>query len=81
MILEGDLVKEKIIKLFKKAINFNYKDYINTSVLFLVFVITNILNSSCVRFFTVKNYFSIKPIIADLAILAFIGAAAYLFKP
>ena len=74
-------MKEKTIKLFKKVINFNYKDYVNTSVLFLVFVVTNILNSSLVRFFTVKNYFAIKPIIADLAILAFIGAAAYLFKP
>ena len=74
-------MKERILKLFKKVINFNYKDYINTSILFLVFVITNILNSSLVRFFTVKNYFAIKPIIADLAILLFIGAAAYFFKP
>ena len=74
-------MKEKIFKLFKKVLNFNYKEYITTSILFLTFVITNLLNSSLLRFFTVKNYFDIKPILADLAIVTFIGAFAYFFKP
>jgi len=74
-------VKEKFFKLFKKILNFNYKEYITTSVLFLTFVITNLINSSLLRFFTIKNYFDIKPILADLAIVTFIGAFAYFFKP
>jgi len=74
-------MREKLYKLFKKVLNFNYKEYVTTSVLFLTFVITNLLNSSLLRFFTVKNYFDIKPILADLAIVSFIGAFAYFFKP
>ena len=74
-------MKEKIMKPVKKILNFNYKDYARTSILFLTFVITNLINSSLLRFFTIKNYFDIKPIVADLAILLFIGVAAYLFKP
>lgn len=74
-------MKEKIFGFFKKIFNFNYKDYINTSILFLFFVITNLINSSLVRFFTVKNYLDIKPVLADLAILLFIGVFAYFFKP
>ncbi len=74
-------MKEKIFKLFKKVLNFNYKEYITTSILFLTFVITNLINSSLLRFFTVKNYFDIKPILADLAIVTFIGAFAFFFKP
>lgn len=74
-------MKDKIFDFFKKIFNFNYKDYINTSILFLFFVVTNLFNSSLVRFFTVKNYFDVKPILADLVILLFIGVFAYLFKP
>lgn len=74
-------MKEKIFKLFKKFLKFNYKEYITTSILFLTFVITNLINSSLLRFFTVKNYFDVKPILADLAIVSFIGAFAYFFKP
>lgn len=74
-------MKEKIFGFLKKIFNFNYKDYINTSILILFFVITNLINSSLVRFFTVKNYLDIKPVLADLAILLFIGVFAYFFKP
>ncbi len=74
-------MKEKIFNILKKIININYKDYIKTSILFLTFIITNLINSSLLRFFTVKNYFDFKPIIADLAFLLFIGIFAYFFKP
>jgi len=82
---EGDFLKTKfkniLIKTGKDILNFNYKDYINTSILGLVFIISSLLNSSLVRFLTTKNYFAVKPIIADLAFLLFVTTAAYLFKP
>lgn len=72
---------EKINKTFKKIFNWNYKEYVSTSILFLTFILTNLLNSSLLRFFTVKNYLDIKPVLADLAVLLFIGIIAYFFKP
>lgn len=74
-------MKEKIFEKLRKIYKINYKDYINTSILFLFFIVTNLLNSSLVRFFTVKNYIDIKPVLADLSILLLIGVFAYLFKP
>lgn len=57
------------------------KRYVSTNVLFLTFVITSLINAYLLRYFTVKNYFNIKPIIADLSIILIIGAVGYLFKP
>ena len=74
-------MKQKIMKPIKKLMSLNYKEYAKTSILFLTFIITNLLNSSLLRFFTIKNYFAVKPIIADLAFLLFIGIFAYFFKP
>jgi len=74
-------VKEKITKTIKKLMSLNYKEYAKTSILFITFILTNIINSSLLRFFTIKNYFDIKPIIADLAFLLFIGIFAYFLKP
>lgn len=68
-------------KMLKNAFNFNYKNYINTSILGLVFIITNLLNSSLVRFFTIKEYLVFKPILSDLTVLLFITVASYFFKP
>ena len=68
---------KKIMKFFKE---FQYKEYANTNKLFLTFVISSLLNSTLLRFFTVKNYFAIKPILADLAIILLFGSFVYLFK-
>ena len=74
-------MKEKIFKFVRKILNINYKEYISTSILFLTFIISNLVNSSVLRFFTVKNYFDLKPVLADLAVLLFLGVIAYFFKP
>lgn len=60
------------------------REYIRHNVLFIVFVITCVINSTVLRFFcmhTLENYLSIKPIIADLAIIIIIGSFGYLLKP
>ena len=60
------------------------REYIKNNILFLTFVITCVLNSTLLRFFcmnTIENYLSIKPIIADLAIVIIVGSFGYLLKP
>ena len=74
----------KIKKTSKQYINkfkFNSKIYLKTNVLFASFVLSSLLNASLVRYFTVKNYFDIKPIIADLAVIIIIGAFGYFIRP
>lgn len=68
----------RIVKFFKE---FNYKEYASTNKLFIVFIVTSLLNGMFLRFFTVHNYFAIKPILADLAIILLFGSFVYLFKP
>ena len=71
-------------KLFKnikdKIVNFNYKEYANTNRQFIAFVLSNLVNATLLRFFTVHNYFAIKPLLADLAIILLFGSFVYLFK-
>ena len=45
--------------------NFDYKRYISTNKQFIAFVISNVINACLLRFFTVHNYFAIKPLLAD----------------
>lgn len=59
----------------------NSKSYLKTNILFMTFVITSVLNGCLLRFLTVKNYFDISPIIADLAVVVIIGAFGYFIKP
>ena len=47
----------------------------------MTFVISSVINGCLIRFLTVKNYFDIKPIIADLAIILILGAFGYFIKP
>ena len=73
-------MKKKInefIDLFK----LHSKSYLHTNILFMTFVSTSVLNGCILRFLSVKNYFDIKPIIADLAIVLIIGAFGYFIKP
>ena len=71
---------EKLIDVIKKSKN-NVIYFFKNNVLFSVFIITSLINSSLIRFFTVKNYTAISPILADLAFILFVGAFAYAFKP
>lgn len=70
--------------IIKKAINkiktFDYKKYAQTNKQFIAFVISNLINATLLRFFTVHNYFAIKPLLADLAIILISGSFVYLFK-
>ncbi len=59
----------------------NSRSYLSTNILFMTFVITSVLNSTLLRFLTVKNYFELKPILADLAVVLIIGAFGYFIKP
>ena len=74
-------MKKKIKKFIKQFKEFEYKEYAKTNVLFLTFVITTLLNGMLLRFITVHNYFAIKPIVADLAMILLFGSFVYLFKP
>lgn len=56
------------------------KEFICTNKLFLIYVMCNLLTSTLLRFLTVKNYFNIKPFIADLGTIIIIGSFSYLFK-
>lgn len=69
-------MKESLFIMIKKIIN-----YFKENILFLTFVITSILNEFLLRAFSVKNYFEIKPLVADLAIILIIGSFGYFFKP
>ena len=56
------------------------KEFICTNKLFLIYIICNLLTSTLLRFLTVKNYFNIKPFIADLGTIIVIGSFSYLLK-
>lgn len=70
-------IKNKI-KLIK---NINFKQYFQNNSLFVVTVVTLLLNSTILRFITVKNYFDFRPIIADLAMVLIVCSFVYLLKP
>lgn len=74
-------MKNKIKEFFKQFKEFEYKEYARTNVLFLTFVITTLINGMLLRFLTVHNYFAIKPVVADLAMILLFGSFVYLFKP
>ena len=74
-------MKSKINNIIEKIKKFDYKYYFNTSLLFFTFVITTLINGIILRFVTVHNYFAIKPILADLALILLLGSFVYLFKP
>ena len=68
-------------KQFIKSFKAWSKRYVSTNILFMTFVITSLINSYLLRYFTVKNYFNVKPIIADFSVILIVGAIGYLFKP
>lgn len=73
-------MREKIEIFFTEASK-KVKKYTKTNILFLTFVLTSVMNSTILRILTVKNYFALQPILADLAVVVIIGAFGYLLKP
>lgn len=69
-----------MIKSLKKGIK-KFKKYLSTNILMCTFIITCLINSSIVRFFTVANFFALKPILADLTFLLIITSFGYFIKP
>ncbi|NLZ46867.1 MAG: LTA synthase family protein, partial [Clostridiales bacterium] len=57
-----------------------FKNSILSNILFLTFVLTSLINSFLLRAFTVKNYISLKPILADIVIILIIGVFGFLIK-
>ncbi len=70
---------EMVVESIKKIVVF-VKLYFKTNILFMTFVISSVINASILRFVTVKNYFDIRPVIADLAVVLIIGAMGYFIK-
>ena len=66
-----------VLKKSKKSVIY----FLKNNVLFSTFIITSLINGCLIRFFTVKNYSAISPVLADLAFVLFVGAFAYFFKP
>jgi len=67
---------KKLIKILDKI-----KKYLSTNILMSTFIITGLINACLIRFFTVSNYFAIKPILADIVVLLVITAIGYFVKP
>ena len=74
-------LNKKVKKIIKQIKEFDYKYYLNTSILFCTFVVANLINGMLLRFITVHNFFAIKPVVADLALILLLGSFVYLFKP
>ena len=76
--------KEKFVNQMKKIRTEHLvKKFVKNNLLFLTFVLTCLLNSTLLRFFTmptIENYLSFKPILADLGVVILLGSFAYLFK-
>ena len=77
--------KTKIIKYLEKVKKDHLiREYFNNNILFITFIILNVLNSTALRFFcmhSTENYLSIKAILADTIIVSALGSFVYLFKP
>lgn len=73
-------MKDKI-KIFLNSFKINSKSYLKTNILFMTFVFTSVINEILLRSLTVKNGLSIKPVIADIAVVLIIGAFGYFIKP
>ncbi len=68
------------VKIFLKNFFTSSKYYFKHNVLFITFVLVCLIESSMLRFFTVKNFTAISPILADFAVILLVGAFGYLLK-
>ena len=87
-ILKKEFIKDKLACLNKKNMKKKITSckkflsgYLKTNILFMTFFFSSLINACFLRFLTVKNYFDIRPIIADAAVVLIIGAFGYFIKP
>ena len=77
-------IKTKIIKTFKYIKEEQViRNYFKNNALFVAFLIVNLLNATLLRFLTmgITENLTIRPVMADLAVLIIVGSFGYLFKP
>jgi lipoteichoic acid synthase len=78
-------LKDNLIAAIKKAHKEHViKEYFKNNKLFVTYVLTCVINSTLIRFFTIntlENYLSFKAILADLTIIVLLGSFSYFFKP
>ena len=74
-------LETKLCKLKDRFSNISIKLYIKTNILFITYVLVNLINSMLLRFVTMGSLFSPKAIIADLVFILVLGSLAYLLKP
>ncbi len=73
--------KKKIRQIKKEHL---IRQFLQENYLLLAFIITNVINSTLLRFFcmhSIENFLSIKAILADIVVTMFIGSFSFLFKP
>lgn len=73
-------LKEKIVNVYDKIRSF-ITTYTHTNILFISYIIVLLFNSTLIRYYTLTDFWNIKPFLADLAILLLIGSLGYLIKP
>lgn len=69
-------MKEKIIKIYDAA-----KKFSKENILMLVFVASCVINSILLRAYTVKNYFAIQPIMAEIGVCVLFCVFGFFIKP
>lgn len=79
------IIKEKVKNIIdnikERLKNISIKKYIKTNILFISYVLINLINSWLLRIVTMGNLFSFKAIISDLAFILIVGCFGYLLKP
>ena len=73
-------IKDKISKFINKIKSFIIT-YINTNVLFITYVLVCLFNSTLLRYYTLTEFWNIKPFLADLAIILLVGSLGYFINP
>lgn len=76
-----DFMKKTYFKVMKRLKEISIVLYLKTNVLFITFIIINLLNSWLLRIVTMGNMFSFKGMVSDLAFILTTGSFAYLLKP
>lgn len=72
----GKKVKKIINKVKKNTIYF-----FKHNVLFACFIFSSLINGCLLRFLTVKNFYNLSPVFADLAFILLVGCFGFFFKP
>lgn len=76
-----NFINKTYLKINKRLKEISVWRYIKTNILFITFVLVNVINSWLLRVVTMGDFFSIKGIISDLTFVLLTGAFAYLLKP